>query len=283
MSASSSRRLAIFLATIVGMSLVVTSAHSQVADHLKCYHVKDSLKLAGTVDLDTPQFGADAGCKISKATLFCVPATKTNVVVVDKATKQPITPLPVTGPDPGDRICYKVKCPAAVADQEATDQFGTRTLSKFKVALVCMPAVKGAPTTTTTTTTLPTCGRCWISVSDSCTGIICSSDLDCQAQPNMFCMPGRCPSVCVNTTSTTTTTSTTMTTVAGCGLPATGQTTCYDASGTVISCAGTGQDGDIQAGVSVSYVDNGTARSRTREPGSCGRSSRTTGASTTRT
>ena len=32
-------------------------------------------------------------------------------------------------------------------------------------------------------------------------------------------------------------------------LPQTGQTTCYDASGTVISCTGTGQDGEFQAGV----------------------------------
>jgi len=32
-------------------------------------------------------------------------------------------------------------------------------------------------------------------------------------------------------------------------LPQTGQTTCYDSSGTVISCTGTGQDGEIQAGV----------------------------------
>ncbi|MCC6542909.1 MAG: hypothetical protein IT392_00205 [Nitrospirae bacterium] len=32
-------------------------------------------------------------------------------------------------------------------------------------------------------------------------------------------------------------------------LPETGQTTCYNSSGSVIACPGTGQDGDIQAGV----------------------------------
>src|SRR5262249_34447871 len=32
-------------------------------------------------------------------------------------------------------------------------------------------------------------------------------------------------------------------------LPQTGQTTCYDASGNVIPCGSTGQDGEIQAGV----------------------------------
>lgn len=32
-------------------------------------------------------------------------------------------------------------------------------------------------------------------------------------------------------------------------LPKTGQTTCYDSDGNVIPCEGTGQDGDIRAGV----------------------------------
>jgi hypothetical protein len=46
-------------------------------------------------------------------------------------------------------------------------------------------------------------------------------------------------------------------------LPRTGQTTCYDASGNVITCPGTGQDGDLQAGVEwpvprFTDNDNGT-------------------------
>jgi streptogramin lyase/photosystem II stability/assembly factor-like uncharacterized protein len=43
-------------------------------------------------------------------------------------------------------------------------------------------------------------------------------------------------------------------------LPQTGQTTCYDSSGNVIACTGTGQDGDIQAGVAwpnPRFTDNG--------------------------
>jgi hypothetical protein len=43
-------------------------------------------------------------------------------------------------------------------------------------------------------------------------------------------------------------------------LPKTGQTTCYDASGSVISCAGTGQDGELQKGVAwpdPRFTDNG--------------------------
>ncbi|MCI0435770.1 MAG: DUF1566 domain-containing protein, partial [Gemmatimonadetes bacterium] len=38
---------------------------------------------------------------------------------------------------------------------------------------------------------------------------------------------------------------------------ATGQTTCWDTAGTVIPCAGTGHDGDIQAGATLAYTDNG--------------------------
>jgi len=43
-------------------------------------------------------------------------------------------------------------------------------------------------------------------------------------------------------------------------LPKTGQTKCYDESGTEISCTGTGQDGEIQAGVAwpgPRFTDNG--------------------------
>src|SRR5215470_92378 len=43
----------------------------------------------------------------------------------------------------------------------------------------------------------------------------------------------------------------------GTAFPATGQRTCYNSAGAVISCAGTGQDGDIQAGAPLSYTDNG--------------------------
>jgi hypothetical protein len=37
----------------------------------------------------------------------------------------------------------------------------------------------------------------------------------------------------------------------------TGQTVCYDAAGSSISCTGTGQDGEIQAGLAFDYTDNG--------------------------
>jgi cysteine-rich repeat protein len=44
--------------------------------------------------------------------------------------------------------------------------------------------------------------------------------------------------------------------VAGGSFPATGQTTCWNSVGSVILCAGTGQDGDVQAGASLAYVEH---------------------------
>lgn len=40
-------------------------------------------------------------------------------------------------------------------------------------------------------------------------------------------------------------------------LPHTGQTTCYDADGATIACAGTGQDGEFSSVTPLSYTDNG--------------------------
>lgn len=37
----------------------------------------------------------------------------------------------------------------------------------------------------------------------------------------------------------------------------TGQTQCWDSAGTLIACAGTGQDGEVQSGATPSFVDNG--------------------------
>src|SRR2546426_4175192 len=132
-------------ATLTGLFFASAPLHAQVPDHLKCYRIKDPVKLTGIVNLNTPQFGAENGCTISTASLFCVPATKAVVSAKDKATGSPITPLKFWAPPaPGDRVCYKVKCPRpSPADQQVTDQFGTRILARPKAALLCTPAVKG--------------------------------------------------------------------------------------------------------------------------------------------
>src|SRR5204863_545949 len=67
-------------------------------------------------------------------------------------------------------------------------------------------------------------------------------------------------STSTTTTSTSTTSSSTTTTttlMAAYRLPATGQTTCWNSSGAVISCAGTGEHGELRTGAALTYVDNG--------------------------
>jgi hypothetical protein len=126
---------------LVGLA---TTASAQ--DHEKCYKIKDPAKIKGLVDVTTPQFGLEPGCKLGAAKFFCAPASKTVISVTSGGT--PIVPLPVyAAPAPGDRICYKVKCPVPPPpfppDQNVTDQFGNRTLQKFKASYLCTPAVKG--------------------------------------------------------------------------------------------------------------------------------------------
>jgi len=127
---------------------VAPTAQARADDHLKCYKIRDELKLKGIVDLDSSQFGLESGCKIGKAKLFCVPVTKTVIEAADAKTG-PISLLPVFGPPaPGDRVCYKVKCPrppTPIPGQEISDQFGNRNVGSFKTSLLCTPAITGPP------------------------------------------------------------------------------------------------------------------------------------------
>lgn len=120
---------------LVALVIVLDApARGQVPNNLKCYRMKDQQKRVWTADLDTPDLGADPGCIIKGAKLFCVPAAATN-----RSTNEP----PLSHPQPGDRICYQAKCPNLPADQTVSDQFGTRTASKLKTSLLCTPAFRG--------------------------------------------------------------------------------------------------------------------------------------------
>jgi hypothetical protein len=223
----------------VVLALASVSARAQVPDHLACYKVKDTFRLKGVVNLETPEFGVAPGCRVSAAKLFCVAATKRVVTVANGST--PITPLPFTGtPEPDDRICYKMKCPdAAIAGQTVTDQFGTRTLSRFTASMLCTPAVRGAAV----------CGDGHAAPPEQCDG----SDLSgatCaslgEGDGVLACTPG-----CRFDT-----TGCTGSSLGGAFLE-TGQTSCWDVDGNVVPCAGSGQDGEVRAGAALSYTDNG--------------------------
>jgi len=231
------------IAVMSALALTTGLAQAQVADHLKCYKLKDPLRLKALADLPTPQFGADSGCTVSATKYFCVPAEKEVLSAENKRTKTPITPLPLAvDPAPGDVICYKAKCPAAApADQLVTDQFGSRTISKLKAQLVCTPAVKGTQY----------CGDGAINGAEQCDG----TQLGGATCTGLGFDAGTlaCGRTCVYDTSS-------CTIGGGCppgpGFPASGQTTCWQ-NGAVVSCTGTGQDGEAQAGATLAYQDNG--------------------------
>jgi hypothetical protein len=228
-------------ATVTAIALAVTtSATAAVNDHLQCYKIKDtSLVLKGTVDLENALSGSLAPCKISSAKMFCTGSKKTNPNVFNITTPIPI--LPHTGieiPDDQDRICYKVSCPKLdppEADRTVTDQFGPHALTKLKTSMLCTPAIIGSSY----------CGDGTVDANEDCDLTNLNGGTCVTAgfgSGTLACGPG-----CRYDTS-------------GCTegkFPASGQTTCYNATGSVIACAGTGQDGEKQAGANLSYQDNG--------------------------
>ena len=168
--------------------LLAGAARAQIPDHMKCYKIKDPLKLKGVADLEGKQFGLEKSCKIGPAKFFCVPVEKRVQEAVDAGTGLPITLLPITnGPQPGDEICYAIRCPQPFpADQDVTDQFGRRTVSKLIPSLLCVPAVKGGPPPTLPCAqTAPQCNGPCPDPNQKCTAIPgatacqCVSLLDC--------------------------------------------------------------------------------------------------------
>ena len=230
------------LALVTALFLALGApAAAQVADHLQCYKIKDTaIVLKGTVNLQDQLSGPLSPCKISKATLYCRASTKSNANVLNITT--PIVPLPYTGvaiADDQDRLCYKVSCPKLdppVADQpDVVDQFGHHSLTKLKTGMLCTPANVGPGY----------CGDGAIGANEDCDGLNLGGATCVTAgfgSGTLACAPG-----CGFD-------------VSGCvpsAFPASGQTTCYSNAGAPIACAGTGQDGEKQAGETLAYQDNG--------------------------
>jgi hypothetical protein len=117
-----------------------------VTDDLQCFKVKNlNLKgLRGIVDLDAPSIGVAPGCKLTKAKLYCVPASTTVRPDTLFDRKEPLSELPVEGP-PAEtaRICYGVKCKSPVGtapDQLPFDKLGEHQFGKLKTSLLCTAA-----------------------------------------------------------------------------------------------------------------------------------------------
>ena len=119
------------------------TSNPAVLDHLACYAITDSLKVDATVDLLAelqPEF-RQAGCRVIKASKFCVPTSK---VVVQATT---VGPAVVGQPLRDDYICYRIKCPdtsAPIPNKLVADQFGQRGMKNFRPFELCVPARKAA-------------------------------------------------------------------------------------------------------------------------------------------
>ncbi|MBI5506170.1 MAG: hypothetical protein HY899_15350 [Deltaproteobacteria bacterium] len=173
---------AIFWALVaIAAFAFTTAAVAATADHLECYKIKDGSRIAGSVDLTSAQFGYQPGCRVAKGMQFCVPVSK-NVTGLT-VNGQTATPLPVYGPPvTDDRICYKIVCPkllVPIADQIVTDQFDSRTISRFKASMMCTPAIKSDTY----------CGDGVISPGEDCDGaalgsctVGCQSDCTCTCE-----------------------------------------------------------------------------------------------------
>jgi hypothetical protein len=146
-------------------SALASGASAQINDHLECFKIKDPLKLNAVVDLDALQDRFDVatvglkGCVLAKkATMFCVPVTKS----VRPATP----PTPATGlvgpPLQTDQLCYKLKCPKpTVTSVQVVDQFAQRQIAGFVPAFLCAPAIKSDATPTCLDSAAPQCaGPC---------------------------------------------------------------------------------------------------------------------------
>ena len=153
------RLAAVTVALGIAQAVSPPASSAQPFDHLKCYRVKDPHKfdaVANLVPLLNPPFTLDSGCKIKvRATKLCTPVEKELQSTTAPGVQFPSQELE------NNYLCYKVKCPkAAVADLEVTDQFGTRTLSKFTTREICSPTVLGAePPFTCTDQNALTCGE----------------------------------------------------------------------------------------------------------------------------
>lgn len=178
-----------FASLALALALPTSPCEAQTFDHLKCYKIKDQRQFkSADVALQAlqVQFGGLENCTIKgKAREFCVPADK-NVTQIDGGSLQTVDGTDLSF----DRLCYKLKCPKqTIAPEQVSDQFGTRTVEKFKVSVLCTPAIKG-PAPTTTTTTLPPLDPCvggsgWPTCSGDCSAF--GASYLCEARPGQTC------------------------------------------------------------------------------------------------
>ena len=129
-------------AAAIGLVALPVAAQP-VFDNMKCYKIRDSapgrLYTADLVPKLTHDFATELGdrivggvlqrgCRIrTPAKFFCIEVEAENAH--DAIPPYNPTQWTVAGPEPGERLCYKLSCPAVPAkDLAIIDAFGTRTI-----------------------------------------------------------------------------------------------------------------------------------------------------------
>jgi hypothetical protein len=146
-------RISLFNKTLIVLSCLITLnitlsfcpfvefafSNDSLYDHLKCYKIKDVIKVKAVVDIDAAEFGLEEGCVVGKAKQFCVPAIKT---VVQGPS------MNINGQAIGNTfICYRIRCKGRDSEQEMqiTDQFGNKIMVFKSERQLCVPACIPSP------------------------------------------------------------------------------------------------------------------------------------------
>ena len=156
------RTTACFAAGVALAAGFATSAAAQtVFDNMKCYKIRDGLSgKQYTADLApklTHDFALEPGdriiggvlkkgCRIRlPAKLFCIEVDPQDVH--DAAPPYNPAQWTVAGPEPGERLCYKLSCPAVPQkDLAIIDSFGTRTIKLLgRTAYFCTSVTRQLP------------------------------------------------------------------------------------------------------------------------------------------
>jgi hypothetical protein len=176
------------VATTILAGLLASPARSQpVFDNMKCYKIRDSqpgkyytadlvpkLTHDFSTELGDRIFGGvlQKGCRIRvPAKYFCIEVEPENA----HDANPPYNPAQwtVDGPEPGERLCYKLKCPP-VADKDLAiiDSFGTRTITlRGQTSFFC----------TSVTRQLPQGGACSLAGNGQCGGTCPNAGETCLA------------------------------------------------------------------------------------------------------
>lgn len=175
---------------LVSLSLVPGAAWAQTYDHYKCYKMKEAGAFNSAL-LNLSALNGDFGiedCEIKKGSSkqFCAPVDKA-VNTIEDGTLQTVDGVDLDY----NMICYKIKCPkGTIAPREVSDQFGTRTIEKFKASKLCVPALTdGLPPPPD-----PSCGDGLLEAPEEC-----EVDGDCTGGNSCTgactCIEPSCPSI----------------------------------------------------------------------------------------